>query len=130
MEIHIKIIGILLVLLAGMHIGFPKYFRWEKELPKLDLINRQMMYVHTFFIALTVFLMGILCIVQTDALTTTDLGKKVSWGLGVFWTCRLFVQFKGYSTLLWKGMGMETLIHILFILLWTYFSVVFWINAF
>lgn len=89
-----------------------------------------MMHVHTFFIALTVFLMGTLCFMQANALTTTGLGKKISLGLGIFWTCRLFVQFWGYSSALWKGKRMETVIHILFVLLWAYFSTVFWMNAF
>jgi hypothetical protein len=49
MEIHFKIIGVLLIALALAHIVFPKYFNWDKELKSLSLINRQMMTVHTFF---------------------------------------------------------------------------------
>ncbi len=125
MEIHFKIIGVLLIALALVHIVFPKYFRWEKELKSLSLINRQMMIVHTFFIALTVFLMGLLCLTSSNELMGTNLGKKISLGLGVFWTIRLFIQFFGYSADLWKGKKFETYMHILFSILWTYFSVIF-----
>src|SRR5690606_18802431 len=128
MYIHIKIIGFLLIALALVHIIFPKYFNWGKELKFLSLINRQMMTVHTFFIAFTVFLMGLLCLTSANELIETNLGKKISLGLGVFWTVRLFIQFFVYSTELWKGKKLETSIHILFSIFWIYFSSIFLIN--
>lgn len=128
MQIHIKIIGFLLIALALVHIIFPRYFNWNKELKSLSLINRQMMTVHTFFIAFTVFLMGILCLTSSNELIETNLGKKISLGLGIFWTVRLFIQLFGYSTDLWKGKKLETSIHILFSIFWIYFSSIFLIN--
>ena len=125
MEIHFKIIGALLIVLALVHIAFPKYFNWDEELKSLSLINRQLMTVHTFFIALTVFLMGLLCLTSSNELVETSFGKKISLGLGIFWAFRLFIQFFGYSTELWKGKRFETLIHIIFSLLWIYLSVMF-----
>ncbi len=130
MQVHIPIIGVLLIVLALVHVIFPKYFNWDKELKSLSLINRQMMTVHTFFIAFTVFLMGVLCLTSTHELIETHLGKKISLGLGVFWTVRLFIQFFGYSTELWKGKKLETLIHILFSIFWIYISSIFLINYF
>lgn len=125
MEIHLKIIGVLLITLALVHIVFPKYFNWDKELKSLSLINRQMMTVHTFFIALTVLLMGLLCLTCSIDLIETNLGKKISLGIGIFWFIRLFIQFFVYSTDLWKGKKFETFMHILFSILWTYLSIIF-----
>lgn len=125
MEIHFKIIGTLLIVLSFIHLAFPKYFNWNEELGPLSLINRQMMYVHTFFIAFVVLLIGILCLTSSDELVSTALGKKIDLGLGIFWLARLFIQFFGYSSLLWKGKSLETGIHILFSLLWIYFTAVF-----
>jgi hypothetical protein len=122
MEVHLKIIGCLLLGLAGIHIIFPKYFHWNTELRSLSLINRQMMKTHTFFIALTVFLMGILCLTSATELTETNLGKKISLGLGIFWLIRLVIQFFGYSPKLWRGKLFETTMHIFFTLLWAYLS--------
>jgi len=126
MHSHLKIIGVLLIALSLVHFVFPKYFKWDKELSSLSLINRQLMTVHTFFIALTVFLMGLLCATSTNELIDTELGKKISLGLAIFWTIRLFIQFFGYSSNLWKGKTFETTVHILFSFLWTYLSLVFW----
>ena len=52
MEIHVKVAGFILIMLALVHVIFPRYFDWKNDLSTLSLINRQMMYVHTFFIAL------------------------------------------------------------------------------
>ena len=125
MLIHLKIAGILLVILALIHIAFPKYFNWNKEQKYLSLINKQMMCAHTFFIALVVLLMGVLCLTTATELLTTSLGKKIALGLAIFWSIRLFAQFFFYSSKLWKGKKFETVIHLLFSLLWIYLSSIF-----
>jgi DMSO/TMAO reductase YedYZ heme-binding membrane subunit len=73
---HFKIIGVLLIALALVHIFFPKYFTLDKELKSLSLINRQMMTVDTFFIALAVLLMTLLCLTSSAELNATNLSKK------------------------------------------------------
>jgi len=125
MEIQIRLIGILLMVLALVHVVFPKYFNWKKELESLNLMNKQMMQIHTFFIALVVFLMGILCFTSSTELLETVLGKRIILGLAIFWGLRLLIQFFGYSSKLWKGKKFETIIHIIFSLLWGYISFIF-----
>ena len=122
MELQIKIIGYLLMVLACVHVIFPKYFGWKEDLAPLQQINRSMMKVHTFFIALTVFLMGLLCVTSTQDLLQTELGRKLCLGLGVFWLIRLFFQFFIYPSLLWKGKKLETIIHIVAIVFWIFLS--------
>jgi hypothetical protein len=130
MQTHIKIIGALLIILAMVHVIFPRYFKWEKELKALSLINRQMMVIHTLFIAITVFLMGLLCLTSSEDLINTYLGKRICLGLGLFWTIRLIVQFFGYSSELWRRKKFETTIHMFSIILWSYLSSVFWLSYF
>lgn len=126
MQIHLIIVGIIFILLALIHIIFPKYFEWEKEFKSLSLANRQIMKIHTVFIALTVFLMGLLCLTSANDLMETSIGKKIILGLAIFWTTRLVFQFFGYSSKLWKGKIFETSVHIIFSFLWIYISFVFW----
>lgn len=128
MEIHFKIIGVLFITLALVHTIFPKYFNWKEELKCLSLMNKQMMEVHTFFIALVVFLMGFLCLFYSFELTSTKFGKAISFGLFIFWFIRLMFQFFVYSSNLWKGKIFETIVHIGFSLLWIYVSSIFFIN--
>jgi hypothetical protein len=129
MIVQLKIIGGFFVVLAVLHFFFPRYFGWNSDLKPLSLINRQMMWVHTFFLAFIVFLMGLLCLFETQALLNTDLGQSICIGLGVFWGLRLLVQFFGYSSKLWRGKIFETSVHIVFILIWGYLTFLFlWIG--
>jgi hypothetical protein len=125
METHLKAAGVLLILLALLHVVFPKHFHWREELARLSLLNRQVMVVHTFFIGLIVFLMGLLCLTSSAGLAGTPLGKRVALGLAVFWLVRLLVQFFGYSSELWRGKRFETAVHVVFSALWTYLTAVF-----
>lgn len=125
MEVHLKLIGIILIALALVHIVFPKYFNWTNELKQISLINRQMMYIHTFFIGLVLILMGLLCLTSADELIHTKLGHRISLGLSIFWVARLLIQLFGYSSELWRGKKTESIIHAIFILLWIYMSTIF-----
>jgi len=125
METHLKIIGTAFIALALVHIIFPKYFNWKEELAKLSLVNREIFKVHTFFIALTVFLMGLLCTFYSTEIIQTKLGKAISLGLLIFWGLRLLTQFFGYSSTLWKGKAFETIIHITSSFFWFYLVYIF-----
>jgi hypothetical protein len=129
MELQLKIVGFILVVLALIHAGFPKRFNWKTELAAVSLFNKEVMYVHTFFIALTTLLMGILCLYSTHDLIYTKLGHTICFGLFIFWGTRLFFQFFVYSSELWKDKVFERTIHILFAMLWTYLTVVFLMAA-
>jgi len=125
MILCLNIAGILLIVLGLVHIVFPRHFHWRQELRFLSLINRQIMYIHTFFIALTVVLLGTLCLSSAADLLSGPLGKKICLGLALFSGLRLGIQFFGYSPALWKGKTRETLIHLLFALTWAYLGAVF-----
>ncbi|RFP66059.1 hypothetical protein D0N36_05590 [Hymenobacter lapidiphilus] len=125
METHLKLIGGLLTVLALLHAGFPRYFNWAVEFRTVSLINRQMMYIHTLFLALALLLVGLLCLAYAPELTSTRLGQALCRGLGAFWLLRLVVQFVGYSPALWRGKRFETGMHVAFSLLWAYLTAVF-----
>ena len=129
MELNLKITGAMMIVLALLHVVFPRRFRWKEEFAAISLLSRQVMYVHTFFIALTVFLMGVLCVTSAEMLANTELGRRVSFGFAIFWIARLLIQFFGYSSLLWKGKRLETGVHVGFAVLWVYFSVVYTLVA-
>ena len=88
MELQVNIIGVVLVILALVHGIFPKYFDWVNELSSVSLINRQLMYIHTFFIALFLLFLGVLCITSAREIVDTPLGRKLSLGIAIFWVAR------------------------------------------
>ncbi len=126
---HLKIIGVILIALSLIHVVFPKYFNWKEELSRLSLINQELMKVHTFFIAVVVFLIGVLCLHSTHDLVHTDFGRTISLGIGFFWCLRLITQFVGYSGEVWRGKRFETVVHIIFTILWIYLSLIFLWNG-
>ena len=130
MELNLQIAGLLQIALALVHGAFPKRFRWKEEFASVSLLSRQIMYVHTLFVALAVFLIGVLCFTSARDLISTSLGKRVCLGLAVFWGLRLVIQFFGYSSELWKGKRLETSIHIIFSVLWVYLTASFLAAAF
>ena len=125
MLLQLRIIGFALVVLALLHAAFARYFNWRTEFAPVSLINRQMMYVHTFFVAFMVLLMSVLCLTSASDLVSTPLGRRVALGCGVFWLARLLIQFFGYSSELWRGKRFETGVHVVFIGFWSYLSAVF-----
>lgn len=127
MDIHLKIVGIIMVILGIIHVIFPRYFNWKEDLKSISLINQQLMYVHTFFVAFFVFLLGLLCLFSPKADFNTPIGSKIALGISIFWGVRLFFQFFVYSSKLWKGKLFETIVHILFSCLWTYFTIIFFL---
>lgn len=129
MELHLRLIGVMLLTLSGVHVFFPRYFNWKEDLAGLQLINRQMMQVHTFFIALAVALIGLLCLSAPEELIQTELGRKVAGGLAVFWGLRGYFQFFVYSPALWKGKRLETTVHGAFGIFWIYLTAVFTLVA-
>jgi hypothetical protein len=122
MKTLLEITGGLLMALALLHAVFPRYFRWKEETAELSLLTRQILHVHTFFIALTVFLMGLLCLTSAEELIHTPLGRRISLGLAVFWGIRLGIQFFGYSSKLWRGKAFETFAHVAFTLFWAWLT--------
>lgn len=130
MEALLKIAGGLLVALALVHGLFQRYFKWHEELRSITLLTRQIHYVHTFFIALVILLIGLLCVTSANELLHTALGRKIALGIFVFWVCRLFLQFFGYSSSLWRGKPFETAVHVGFSGLWIFLSLVFGFAAF
>lgn len=124
--LHLKVIGLALMLLALIHIVLPWWCDWAVELTPLSLLNRQLMQVHTFFIALVVLLFGALTFFLTDELLSkTKLSQAILGGFAVFWATRLYFQFFVYDTKLWRGKRFESVVHVLFACLWTYCTVVY-----
>lgn len=121
LELHVKALGFLFVLLAVAHIPFAKRFEWDAETRRMSLLNRQIFYVHCFFITLILVLMGVLNIAFTNVLLQRgDLNKIVLAALVIFWAARLFIQFFVYDKALWKGNRFNTAIHVLFSMFWAY----------
>lgn len=126
MILHLRLTGTILLALCLLHLTFPRRFDWPRELGQLSLLNRQMFYVHTFFVCLVVAMMGLLCLLwPQELMRPSPLGRLLAAGLMLFWQIRLAVQLWVYDSSLWRGKAFETTVHIVFLGLWTYLTAVF-----
>jgi hypothetical protein len=123
---HLRICGALLLALSLLHLVFPARFQWRQDLGKLTLLNRQIFYVHTFFLCVVLVMMGLLCLFGATALVApSPLGVWVAAGLTIFWQLRWVSQHFVYDSSLWRGKPLETIVHVMFSLLWTYLCVIY-----
>jgi hypothetical protein len=123
---HLHVVGLSLILLALAHVDFSKRFHWQEELARVSLLNRQIFFVHSFFVCLVLVQMGLLCLLAPQTLLApSPLGLYVTAGFTVFWTIRLWSQWFVYDWRLWMGKRLETFMHIIFTALWSYYVAVF-----
>ncbi len=126
LELHLRIAGALLLLLAAAHVFFPKQLGWKEDLAKLTLLNRQVFLVHVGFIMLILVLFGVLALGFTaDLVAPSRLAAAVLGGLTLFWGLRLITQQFIYDRSLWRGNRRNTVLHVLATLLWCYLTIVF-----
>jgi uncharacterized membrane protein len=126
LELHLRIAGSLLLLLAAAHVFFPKQLGWKEDLANLTLLNRQIFLVHVGFIMLILALFGALALFFTaDLIVPSRLAAAVLGGFTLFWGLRLVTQHLVYDRRLWLGHRRNTILHILATLLWIYLTTVF-----
>ena len=120
-QLHLRIAGALLIALAGAHVTFPRRFKWREEMARVSLLNRQMFFVHIFFICLGLAMNGALALFWTNALLEKSALAAVVLGcITLFWFLRLLVQLFVYDSSLWRGNRFNTCMHVVFSLFWTY----------
>ena len=121
LSIHLRIVGILLVLLGLSHAFFNRYFGWEQELAAVSLLTRRVFFVHSFFIALGVVLSGAVSFMYADTLLRpAALNRALLAAMVMFWLCRLLAQFFAYDSAIWRGDRFRTFMHVAFTLIWCY----------
>jgi len=122
-EMHVKIMGVLMLALAAANAGLPRWLRWREELKRLSLLNRQVVVVHAVFVGLITALLGLMSVVYArELLERTPVARGVVIGLGVFWGARFLVQLVVCAKRSWRGTGTDAVLQFLFAALCAYFA--------
>jgi len=127
LELLLRLAGVGQLALAASHALFPRPLAWNEELARLSPANRQIFWVHTYFIVLVVALFGALALFYAADLMAphSGLARAVVGGHVVFWGFRLYAQLFIYSPDLWRGDTLRTQVHILFTAIWLSLTVVY-----
>ncbi len=91
-KIFIILGGIFNLSWAIFHIFFPKFFKWDKALKKVDYINRSVMHIQSNFLLITFLIFSFAAFLFTDEMIDTNLGKYLVASFGMFWLIRSFVN--------------------------------------
>ena len=119
----LRIAGLLLLLLAALNLYLPKRFDWASELPRLSLLNRQIMVVHAGFIVFILLLMSAFSLaLPHDLMSPSRLSRALLAAMSLFWFVRLLVQWFVYDSRIWRGHRFYTVMHYVFTALWCYFA--------
>jgi hypothetical protein len=121
LTVHLRIVGVLLMVLGLSHVFFNRFFGWERELASVSLLTRKIFFVHTFFIGLGVATAGAGSLLYAGALLEPGvLSRAILVGMVTFWLCRLLAQWFAYDAAIWRGDRFRTAMHVAFSALWIY----------
>ena len=114
-EMHMRIIGLLMLALAAANAALPGRLRWREELARLSLLNRQVFLVHAGFVVLITVLLGSMCVLYArELLEETPLARAMIIGLGAFWGARFLVQVVLCTRSTWRGSGSDAVLQFFF----------------
>jgi hypothetical protein len=93
LELNLTITGLLLVGLGIVHVALPRVLRWQRDLAGISPLNREVSYVHCFFIGLMCVLWGLLPLTARQALLEpSPVTRLVLIAAVIFWAARLIIQ--------------------------------------
>jgi hypothetical protein len=93
LPLNLTIAGMLLLGLGILHIALPGVLQWNRELAGASPLNREVSYVHCFFIGLACLLWGLLPLTAgRSLLQPSPVARLVLIGAVVFWASRLAIQ--------------------------------------
>jgi hypothetical protein len=93
LSLHLTVTGVVLLVLGAVHAALPRTLRWTSDLAGTSLLNRQVTYVHCYFIGLACLLWGLLALTAgPELLEPEPVTRLVLIGAVAFWASRLLIQ--------------------------------------
>jgi hypothetical protein len=121
---------------AMLNLSLVRIMKWKPDLDRLPLLIREVFYIHSLFISVTLASFAVLTwrFAGDLASAANPLCAWLAAAIGIFWTIRATMQWTHYSASHWRGDTARTLIH------WTltlgygalgvvYFAAAFWRTA-
>jgi small-conductance mechanosensitive channel len=124
-QVHLRVVGVLLLGIAALSAYVPRHFGWGRDIAQLPLLTRQVFVIHCAFVTLVLVLLGVLLAGFAPALLAPGpLPRALLVGLLVMWTARMLAQWFFYDPRLWRGIPLNTAMHVLFSGIYAYFVIV------
>jgi hypothetical protein len=120
---NLRLAGAAMLVLAALYPLYPKRFRWADQLQRVELLTRQVFWVHIGFVVLLLVLQGVLLLGFAEVLLEPNrAATALLVGIVAFWGYRLVAQLLVYDRRLWRGNRVHTVVHVVFTLLWLWIT--------
>lgn len=127
LELFLRIIAVAQIGLAVLSLCLPRILDWKADIARMSLLVRQVFEIHSWFIALTLVIWGVLTwrFAPQMAGAAPELARWLCAAIGIFWGVRSVMQWTHYSISHWRGNPQRTVIH------WTlFFGYVAWTTVY
>lgn len=123
MRVSLCTAGLIILALTAAYPLYPKRFGWRRELERVSPLTRDIFFVHCGFIVLLLALQAVLFLALPHALMEqSTAATALLAGLTAFWAYRLIAQLFLFDRRLWLGNRFNTIVHVVFTVLWCYLS--------
>ena len=115
--------GVTMIVLALAHFGLSKLLAWQEDTRKLTPINRQVFIVHTVFLAVGIFLLGLVCLFFAAAFfEKTTLATVATGSFAMCWLSRLVCQIFIFRSEITNNKQLNSFLQVAGTMLWTFYT--------
>ena len=113
--------------IALLNLALVRIMRWEADLQRMPLLVREVFHVHAWFISITLGAFAVLTwrFAAEIAAGTEPIYRWLAAAIGLFWAVRAVLQVTYYSSSHWRGIPSRTVAHVMLLLVYTGFAVVY-----
>ncbi len=126
--------AVLQIAVAVLGTQLVRILDWRASLDAMPLLIRQVFLVHSAFISITLVLFavwtGLIVFDQARPAAPDALARAVLLGIAVFWGVRAVIQVAYYSPAHWRGQRGRTIIHAVFLVMYSGFCISYGAAAF
>lgn len=116
--------------IAILNLFLVRLLQWKESLGRVPLLMREVFHVHSWFISITLTLFAVMTLRFANQMSTNEVCRWLAAGIGLFWAFRTGLQVFYYSSSHWRGKPGRTVIHIVLLVLYGGFAVVYLLTAF
>jgi len=128
----LKIVAVLQLGIAVLNLFLVPLLKWQSDLERMPLLLREVFRVHAWFISVTLTIFAVMTwrFASETAGGANSMCQWLASGIGSFWAIRAVLQVTYYSASHWRGIFDRTLAHVLLLILYGGFAMVYLWAAF
>jgi len=125
MNINMGTVTVLLIVaaiaqlaIAGLNLRLVRILDWKEPLRQIPLLLREVFYVHSWFISVTLTIFGVLTLRFAPEMSSNPVARWLAVAIGCFWGFRTLLQVGYYSSTHWRGNLRRTIIHVVLLVIY------------